>query len=51
MRKANTAILRTRRVMLTVEDVITDLNGAKVMSKLDLSHAYHQFIFSEGADQ
>ena len=49
MRKANTAILRTRHVMPTVEDVITDLNGAKAMSKLDLSQAYHQLILSEGS--
>ena len=44
-----TAILRTRHVMPTVEDVITDLNGAKVMSKLDLSYAYHQLMLSEGS--
>ena len=49
MRKANTTILCTRHVMPTVEDVITDLNGAKVMSKLDLSHAYHQLMLSEGS--
>ena len=33
MRKANTVILHTRHVMPTVEAVIIDLNGAKVMSK------------------
>ena len=40
MRKAPTAILRTRHAMSTVEDVVTAITGAKVMSKLDLSHAY-----------
>ena len=35
--------------MHTVEDIITDHNEAKVMSKLDLSHAYRQLMLSEGS--
>ncbi|CAB4016982.1 Hypothetical predicted protein, partial [Paramuricea clavata] len=32
--------------MPTVDDLITDLNGATVFSKLDLSSGYHQFELS-----
>lgn len=42
MRKANTAIQRERHVTPTIYDVILDLNGAKVFSKLDLNAGYHQ---------
>ena len=35
--------------MPTADDIITDLNRAKIMSKLDLSHAYHQLMLSEGS--
>lgn len=42
MRKANTAIQRERHVTPTIDDVILDLNGAKVFSKLDLNAGYHQ---------
>ena len=42
MRRANTAILRERHVLPTVDDIITDLNGSTVFSKLDLASGYHQ---------
>ena len=42
MRAPNTAVERERHPTPTVDEVITDLNGAKVFSKLDLSQAYHQ---------
>jgi hypothetical protein len=42
MRQANKAILRERHVMPTVDDMINDLNGAKIFSKLDLNSGYHQ---------
>ena len=42
MRRTNEAVLRERHVMPTVDDVINDLNGATVFSKLDLNQGYHQ---------
>jgi hypothetical protein len=42
MRQANRAIQRERYLMPTVDDMINDLNGSKVYSKLDLNDGYHQ---------
>ncbi|RXN06658.1 putative protein K02A2.6-like protein [Labeo rohita] len=42
MRQANTAILRERHLTPTIDDVIHELNGATVFSKLDLTSGYHQ---------
>ena len=42
MRQANKAILRERHVTPTLEDIVSDLNGAKKFSKLDLRAGYHQ---------
>lgn len=42
MRQANTAIQRERHITPTMDDVIHELNGAKVFSKLDLTAGYHQ---------
>ncbi|XP_014668802.1 PREDICTED: uncharacterized protein K02A2.6-like [Priapulus caudatus] len=42
MRKANEAVKRTKHVMPTIDELITDLNGASVFSVLDLRSAYHQ---------
>ena len=42
MRNANKAILRTRHPTPTIEDLIHDINGATVFSKLDLTAGYHQ---------
>ena len=42
MRPLNKAIKRTRYATTTVNDVISEANGAKYMSKLDLEKAYHQ---------
>ena len=42
MRQANTAIQRERHITPTMDDVIHELNGAKVFSKLDLNAGYHQ---------
>ena len=47
MRMANTAIQRVRHLILTVEDVSYELNGAKFFSKLGLSQAYHQLQLDE----
>ena len=43
MRYPNTAIKRIRYEIPTVDDIIHELNGATVFSKLDLNQAYHQF--------
>ena len=42
MREANKAIIRTRHVTPTIEDLISDLNGATIFSKIDLKTGYHQ---------
>lgn len=41
-RAINQAIERERHPMPTIEDLIVDLNGAKVFSKIDLNKGYHQ---------
>ena len=41
MRAANHAIIRERHPMPTVDDVINDLNGSTVFSKVDIRNAYH----------
>ncbi len=42
MRRANTAIIRERHPIPTVDDVLFDMNGAKVFSKMDLKWGFHQ---------
>ena len=39
MREANKAV---KHLMPTIDDLVADLNGATVFSKLDLSSGYHQ---------
>ena len=43
MRQPNRAILRERHITPTVDDLIHDLNGATVFSKIDLNSGYHQY--------
>jgi hypothetical protein len=38
----NQALQREHRPPPVIDDLITDLNGAKYFSKFDLSSAYHQ---------
>ena len=47
MRMANKAIKRERHVMPTLDEVIMDLNGATIFSKVDLKCGYHQLVLSE----
>ena len=47
MRAANQAIERERHPVPTVEDLIVDLNGATVFSKIDLNQGYHQLELDE----
>ena len=42
MRQANKAIKRERHVTPTIKEMIGDLNGAKVFTKLDLNQGYNQ---------
>ena len=42
MQFVNKAIVRERHVMPTTDDVVHDLNGCKVFSKIDLNKGYHQ---------
>lgn len=42
MRQANTAIKRERHITPTINELISDLNGATVFSKLDLNQGYNQ---------
>ena len=44
MREANKAIKRTRHVTPTLEELIADMSGATVFSKLDLRSGYHQLV-------
>ena len=42
MRRANEAIVRERHPIPTIEEVLYDLNGSTVFSKLDLKWGFHQ---------
>ena len=42
MREANKAVKREKHLMSTIDDLVADLSGATVFSKLDLSSGYHQ---------
>ena len=44
MREAYKAIPRERHLMPTLDEVIHDLNGATVFSKLDLNQGYHRLL-------
>ena len=43
-KKANKAILRVRHNTPTIEDLAIELNGAKLLSKLDLRGGFHQIV-------
>jgi hypothetical protein len=46
MRGPNKAIKRERHVTPTIEEVLSDLNGAAHFSKLDLNQGYHQLLLA-----
>ena len=46
-RRVNQAILRDRHPTPTVEQLIHDLHGSVIFSKLDLNHAFLQIVSSE----
>ena len=47
MRRVNTAVIRERYPIPTVEKILQDLTGARVFSKLDLRWGYHQIELDE----
>jgi transposase InsO family protein len=47
MRRANEAIVRERHPIPTIEDVLNEMNGAKMFSKLDLKWGFHQVELDE----
>lgn len=47
MRRANEAIERVRFPIPTVDEILQELNGSKVFSKLDLKWGYHQIELDE----
>ena len=42
MRRANEAIELTRYIIPTVDELLQNMNGSKIFSKLDLKWGYHQ---------
>lgn len=42
MRQVNTAVRREWHITPTIDDIILDLNGSLIFSKLDLNAGYHQ---------
>ena len=40
MRKANTAIIRNYYPIPTLDEILYEVNGAKILSKLDLAQGY-----------
>ena len=47
MRRANQAIVRERHPVPTVDDVLYQLNGSTIFSKLDLKWGFHQIMLEE----
>ena len=45
------AIKREKHIMPTLDDLISDVNGSTVFSKLDVSNAYHQLELDEASRQ
>ena len=51
MREANKAILHERHQMPTVEELTTDLKGAKIFSKIDLTQDTTTWNYKSHQDQ
>ena len=47
MRRANEAIVRELHPIPTVEELLHDLNGSTVFSKIDLKWGFHQILLGE----
>ena len=51
MRRANQAIIRERQPIPTVQEVLQDLNGSTVFSRVDLKWGFHQILLAEESRQ
>ena len=49
MRQANKAIVRERYPIPTVQEMLAEMNGAKVFSKLDLKQGFFQYELEPGS--
>ena len=49
MRRANSAIIRERHPIPTVDEVLYDLNQSTIFSKLDIKWAFHQIELAESS--
>ena len=49
MRQANKAIIRERYVIPKLEDILTEIHGAKYFSKINLTEGYHQIKLAENS--
>ena len=49
MSKPNAALLRTHHPYPTSEEILQDLNGSKLFSKIDLKECYHQIELAESS--
>ena len=47
IRKANTAIITNYYPIPTLDEILYEVNGAKIFSKLDLAQGYHQIVLDE----
>ena len=47
MRKANPEVIRNYYPILTLDEILYKINGAKIFSKLDLAQGYHQIVLDE----
>ena len=47
MRKANTEIIRNYYPIPTLDEILYEVNGAKIFSKLDLAQGCHQIVLDE----
>ena len=49
MRQANEAIVRERHITPTITELVNDLNGAAIFSKLDLNQGYNQLELEQSS--
>ena len=49
MRQANAAIVRERHPIPTVDEILYNVNGSEIFSKLDLRSGYHQIELEESS--
>ena len=47
MRKADTAIIRSYYPIPTLDEILYEVNGAKIFSKLHLAQGYYQIVLDE----